>query len=383
MPKLRAALAVVAFLSACRHVPLSYQLLRQGSRTLLIPPAQIATANAPVFDFTMKNARRNAHSNTNCDIESDLISLQWQERTAKITLKSTSYFVQSQAGVAGQGPPTMFLDPLQSLEKFRNDLGALETKGCLQSGESQRLRIALSEKLPLPPDAAYRLRFGSFDMTGIFDLSSDFRLQIVSPVNSGATNDSAPQVIGFETAYYIFTSAQNDDRVRISLASVVETDRGKAPIAKSNPRNVLPFPEAYGYFRIVFRTDASASEHITIATILSAADRKTLEEATRQRESGPADSCQAVSASGANCITFPPRIGVGPEMRVRVNGQDAYVQIGGTVSDAIGFNNKLAEIATTLQVRRLFQGRPIPVKFDPKSADILGFVLMPGDEIKW
>jgi hypothetical protein len=70
-------------------------------------------------------------------------------------------------------------------------------------------------------------------------------------------------------------------------------------------------------------------------------------------------------------------------MRVRVNSQDAYVQIGGTVTDAIGFNNKLVEIATTLQVRRLFQGRPIPVKFDPKSADILGFVLMPGDEIKW
>jgi hypothetical protein len=379
--KLAAALAAVALFSGCRHAPLSYQLLRHGSGVLVIPPSQIATANSPEFDFNIKNARHISTSPANCDIQGDLISLRWQGRTAKIKLKSAAFIAEQEAAIAGQSGPRMFLDPLQSLEKFRGDLESLEAKNCLRQDEARRLRIALGERLPLPPEAAYRFRFGSFDLTGVFDLSSDFRLQITGPVYSSDTNDSATQIAGYETAYYVFTSAQKDDRVRISLASVTETDRGKSPIVKSKPQNALSFPDAYGYFCIVFRTDASASEHITIATILSATDKKTLEEATRQRQSSPSDSCDAVSVPGTNCMMFPAKVGVGHELRVRVNGQDAFVPIGGAVGGAIGHTRPLDEIVKTLQVRRLYQGHLIPVKFDPTSRAIFGLVLMPGDEI--
>jgi hypothetical protein len=379
------ALTMATLVSGCRHspAPLNYQLVRQGSAAILIPPAHIAAPSAPVFDFSLKNARRSARPSFNCDIESEVITLRWRGRTARLSLKPTSFSTAPAPGNAEPNHQTIFLDPLQNLEKFRGDLEKLETNGCLSSGEAARLRVAISEKLPLPPDAAYRFRYGSFDLTGRFDLTSDFRLQIVTPVYSTATADSTKQTIGFETAYYVFKSAPNEDRVRISLSSVTETDRGKPPVAKSAASNPLPFPDVAGYFRIAFRTDASASEHITIATILSAPDRNTLEEATRQRESGPADSCEAVTAPRATCMTFPPKIGVGPELRVLVNGQEAFVQIGGSVADAIGFNKPLMTIVKTLQVRRLYQGRLIPVKFDPTTKDILNFVLMPGDQITW
>jgi len=387
LPKLRrryiGTLAVAALaLSGCPHAPLTYKLVRQGSGALLIPPAQILDANAPTFDFTIRNARHKSISNASCDIEGELIALHWQGRTAQVTVKSASYSVKTGGGEA-QKENAILIDPLQNLEKFRNDLETLESKNCLTRDEGRRLRTALSEKLPLPPDAAYRFRFGSFDITGIFDLGADFRLQIVTPVYSGAANDPAKQTVGFETSYYVFASAPKDDRAQISLASVTETTRGKTPVAKSASLTPLSFPEGNRYFRIVFRTDAAASEHITIATILTATDKKTLEDATHQRESGPADSCEAVVAVGATCMIFPPKIGVGPELRVHVNGQEAFVQIGGSVTDAIGFRKNLNEIEKTLEVRRLFQGHLIPVTFDRTSRDILNFVLMPGDEITW
>jgi len=82
-------------------------------------------------------------------------------------------------------------------------------------------------------------------------------------------------------------------------------------------------------------------------------------------------------------MTFPPRVGVGIELRVRVNGREVFVGIGCALGGAIRGNKPAAEIEKTLQVRRLYQGRLIPVKFDPASTAIFGLVLMPGDEITW
>jgi hypothetical protein len=377
-----AALVTLA-LSGCRHAPLTYQLVPQGSSALLIPPARTILSNAPSFDLVIKNARQAKGSPGDCDIEGELISLQWEGRTANIKLKSESYVVEPEAGGAVQGPQKMFLDPLLSIERFRNDLENLETKGCLQSGESQRLHFLLSEKLPLPSEASYRFRFGSFELTGIFDLVSDFRLNVNGPVYSSSENNSAKHVIGYERAYYIFTPAQNSDRTKISFASATETDVGKAPFPKSAPQNTLALPESPGYFRLVLRTEAAASENISIATLLSAPDKKTLADATRQLMSGPAQPREIVTAPGANCMTFPPRVGVGIELGVQVNGRQVFVGLGGSLAGAIRSENPPADFQKTLQVRRFYQGNLIPIAFDPASPAILKLVLMPGDEITW
>ncbi len=374
---------VAAALSGCRHAPLTYQLVPEGSSVLLIPPARTIIPNAPTFDLIINNARQAKGSPGDCDIQGELISLHWEGRTANVKLKSESYVAEPESGGAAQGPQKMFLDPLLSIERFRNDLENLETKGCLQPGESQRLHYLLSEKLPLPSEASYRFRFGSFELTGIFDLVSDFRLNVNGPVYSSSENDSAKHVIGYERVYYIFTPAQNDDRTKISFASATETDIGKAPIPQSAPHNTLALPESPGYFRLVLRTEAAASENISIATLLSAPDKKTLADATRQLMSGPAQPCEIVTVPGANCMTFPPRVGVGIELGVCVNGHEVFVGLGGSLAGAINSEKPPADIEKTLQVRRLYQGKLIPIKFDPTSRAIFNLVLMPGDEITW
>ena len=206
-------------LAGCRHAPLTYQLVPQGSSALLVPPTRTIIPNAPTFDLIINNARQAKGSPADCDIDGELISLHWDGRTANVKLKSESYIAEPESGGAVQGPQKMFLDPLLSIERFRNELENLETNGCLHSGESQRIHYLLSEKLPLPSEASYRFRFGSFELTGIFDLVSDFRLNVNGPVYSSSENDSAKHVIGYERAYYIFTPAQNSDRTKIYFAS--------------------------------------------------------------------------------------------------------------------------------------------------------------------
>nr|HEV7952715.1 hypothetical protein [Candidatus Acidoferrales bacterium] len=383
------ALTLVSLVSGCRPAPLAYHLVPQGSGELLLPPSQSATgtANAPSFDLIVKNARQTPHSTVNCDIEVGLISLHWQGKTANVKLKSESYVVTPESGAANRGSQRLFLDPLLSIEKFRNDLENLETNGCLRPGESQRLNITLAEKLPLPAGAGYRFRFGSFELTGIVDLVSDFRLNVDGPVYSPFANDGAngstKQVIGYERAYYIFMPAGKSDRTQISLASVTETDIGKAALPKSKPQNALSLPESPGYFRLVLRSSAAATENISIATLLSAPDEKTLSDATRQLTSKPEEACEAVTAPGANCMMFPPRVGVGIELGVHVNGRQVFVGLGGWLDDTVKGANSLAVIEKTLQVRRLYQGHLIPIKFDPTSQSIFALVLMPGDEITW
>jgi hypothetical protein len=383
---LLSTVAAIALLSGCRPAPLAYQLVRQGSNLLLIPPTQTASVNvnAPSFNLVIKNARQIAPSTSKCDIESDLISLHWEGKTANVKLKSESYIVGSEPGdTALQRSQRMFLDPLLNIKKFRFDLANLETNGCLRPGESQRLNIALSEKLPLPTEAGYRFRFGGFDLTGIFDLAPDFRLHVTGPVYAPGAADSKKQVMGFEHAYYILTPAQKNGRAQISLASVTETDIGKAPFTKSTPQNTLTFPESPGYFRYVFRDASVIGANISIATLLSAQETSTLEEATRQFMSGPAYLCDTVTTRGANCMMFPPGVGVGIELGVHVNGRQVFVGLGGWLDDTVKGSKPLTEIEKTLQVRRLYQGHLIPIKFDPTSQSIFALVLMPGDEITW
>jgi hypothetical protein len=85
---------------------------------------------------------------------------------------------------------------------------------------------------------------------------------------------------------------------------------------------------------------------------------------------------------GVTCTVFPKNFGVSPELRVRANGEDYYIRVGGFLQEVLDWHPG-DHAPKTLRVRRPFRGRLVPVKFDPKSDDILKLVLLPGDEITW
>jgi hypothetical protein len=91
----------------------------------------------------------------------------------------------------------------------------------------------------------------------------------------------------------------------------------------------------------------------------------------------------ATGMSGVDCISFPFDFGVSAELRVRMNGREAFVQLDGIVLDALGLPNFPADVPKNLRITRLYQGRSVPVTFDPAAKDILRLAVMPGDELTW
>ena len=226
------------------------------------------------------------------------------------------------------------------------------------------------------------LSVGELRHDWVFELTPDFRLEVVSPIYDGDVQSLEHQT-GYEIAYYAFRSLPGENRLTVSLTSVAEFHASQTAVAKTAPRNNLNSPAQPGFFHLLFKTDKTSARHTTRAFLLSSPDESKLYAGTKQLQAAPVDACQAMSTSGGNCIGFPPNVGVSPELRVLANGKEAFVRLDGMVLDALGMKNVSASVPKNLHVTRLFQGKRVPIVFDPADKDILRLTLMPGDELMW
>ena len=274
----------------------------------------------------------------------------------------------------------MYVDPFLAIDKFRLDLVERESEGCLSAVENERLRRAIVENFPLQPDLAYSLQLGSYSVSGYFDLTSDFRMQITSPIYAAGAQPSTSALLGYETANYQFTAEGN--LLRLRLASATETLIGSPPIEKQKVRNELPFVKSTGYFRLLFETEEGSSRQVTRAILLSSREQTKLTRSVSHQAASVDDFCASLSAPQVNCIVFPKNFGVSPELRVRVNQKDAFVRVGGMVQDVFNLDRDAGPPAS-LQIFRLFRGHLIPIEFDRSSKDILNLVLLPGDQLRF
>lgn len=363
------------FLVGCPKAPLSYKLQRSGTTAVLVPPDLRSTADQQSSQLVsnFKNARRRSVAGTDCDIEGHVLTLHWHGRTAEIRMNSESY-------IAERG---MYLDPLQDIGKFHEELLERESKGCFTSIEARRIRRAVAERFPLPPSIAYRYELGSYDTTGFFELTPDFRLNVVSPIYQDGQPKTVEHQLGYEVSNYSFRSAANDDRVTASLTSVTEFRTGEHETPKTAPRNRVDFPPSPNHYRLELKTEKSSTKQITLSFLLGSTDEQQLDAGTKQLQTASVNSCQAVTQSGVTCIAFPADFGVSAELRVRTNGRDGFIQLDGIVLDALGLPNISADVPKGLRITRLYQGRRIPVMFDPVTKDIFRLSLMPGDELAW
>jgi hypothetical protein len=400
-----ALLVLALFVAGCGHAPMAYQLRRQGTEPVLFPPTKLkSTTAASVVHVNLKNARAQSASAGGCDIDGDVMSLRWQGTTAVVSLRTQSFVTPVADQPSNETGGGSFVDPLVAMEKFHADLLDRQTRGCLRPDENTRLRRAIVENLPLPPAIAYFFDLGSYDVTGYFDLTPDFRMLTTSPLYRPDSDLTPENLIGYETAHYVFvadpkfdakaasTSANsftaaadsNGDRIRMALSRATEVINGNPAVEKRTLRNDLHFPESPGYFRLLFMADDNAATvRITRAILLSAPNQTRLTQAVASRQDSAERFCATLAVPGVTCIIFPRNFGVSPELRVRTNGQDFYIRVGGFLQEAIDLKNPDDGPPKTLNVRRLYRGRLVPIKFDPKSDDILKLVLLPGDEITW
>lgn len=346
----------VCFLAACRHQPLAYTLKQEGRTQLLTPP---------VSKPEIKKARNHPARKKGCDVEAESFSVAWNGNTARVGVKTETYFAPTAppgqprgtpAATIAESGPRIFVDSLAQLEAFRDALAAREDSGCFRDDENLRLRQTITETFPFPPQIATFLRFGTYQRTGFIDLTQGFIIRMVSPAH--------PDPV---VSFYAVTPAPGDNRVRIRFVS--------------GAVQPLTIGESPAYYRYFFRTGGDSP---FLATILGAPDRGALQDSTVQFLSGPTGFCDK---PGPGILCQSVRVGMNAGFYVRANGSDAFVRLGGTLGEVLGEARngmrliKGAEpVPQNVTVRRMFHGKLIPIKVDG-STNILALIAMPGDEI--
>jgi hypothetical protein len=356
-----------------------YRLRERGSTAILIPPIRPAalTGSAPGYRTAVSKARSSPANLNGCDIQNELLELQWFGNTAEIRIKSDMYFAAPGDQRPQEGAPRMYLDSVQNIAAFRRDLKDRVVNGCLRSDEFQRIVRTIAERFPLPPEVSNLIRFGG-GSSGFLDLTPDLRLKVVMPVHR---SDNRKEIVSYQIVYYRITSASTDARVKISFDSASTSESNEAPADQLASAQLPAFPLSFRFYRLVFRTALSSADHL--AVILSADDEAALNEATKQFEMKRDPSCETLSISRATCMTFAAAAAVNLGFSVSVNGKQVFVPLRGTLSDALHSGQQFGEIPATLRIRRLFQRRLRTVKFDGGDQDMRGFLLAPGDTITW
>jgi len=366
----------LVLLGGCR---LSYHLQGHGPTAILIPPVSpvTLTGTPSVLLIRVSKARSLPAIPDGCDIDNDLLGLRWLGSTAEIRLKPESYFPEPGDQKPEEVAPRVYLDSVQSVEAFRAALEDRVVRGCLRSDEAQVLTRAIVERLPFPSIVGHFIRFGE-GASGIVDLTAEFRLKAVGPVRSA---DSTKEVVGYQIAYYRVARATTDARVKISLSSVSTGETRAAQGDESASAGPLVFPASFMFFRLLFRTANSPTDHL--ATIVGADSEAALNKATSQFETEQDPSCAILAMPGVTCVTPAPEVSINLEFSVSVNRNQMFVPLGGTLSDAMQSGKGAIDVPTTLRIRRLFRGRLRTIKFESASQGMLRFMLMPGDEITW
>jgi len=379
--------AMALVLAGCNHAVRNYQLSRRGGVAILIPPG-VTLPGSGTLEVKLSHARKAPFRSTGCDVDRSPLTVEWRGSTAYIRAESGSELLGfGQGSIKGQPVAlnprgqvkgeSVALDPLLYINEFRADLADLEGNGCLHGGESQMLATRMAQSLPLAPFLAYLLRFGVFDLNEFVDLTPDFRLRIVYPVYSASNQMETKEITGVKTIYYKIVSDPNDGRVRILRAKSGDASRDRQSEIAS------PFPESSAYFRLFLRKSPAAKDPVTVAIVLGSTDRKHLGEATKELDASAEASCRAVASSDAACIMFPPLTGVNAEIRVKANGKDAFARLGARVDELIDEVKDNDDAPRSVQVKRLFDKRLVPIKAASDEKDILALILMPGDVISY
>jgi hypothetical protein len=367
---------IILFLG-CQHAAIAYRLRRDGLGPILLPPMAVDHPSESV-SIAIKHARETNATTTDCDIAGELISLHWQKSTADISFHAQAFFtnVNQSPNQPGRG---LYVDPLLAIDKFRLDLTERQSKGCISPVEGERLRRAIVENLPLPPVIAYFLQLGSYN-TGYIDLTPDFRLQATDPIYPPGAETSVANLLGYETANYIFIREGRENQMRLRLASASEVPINGQSFEKQTLHNELPFSKSPGYFRLLFMAEEGMSNRITRAVLLSASDENKLSQAVPRRGMSPNEFCATVPVTNVSCTVFPKNFGVSPELRILVNRKDVFLRVGGMVEEVLNLGTSDGPPAS-LKILRPYHGRLIPIKFEGSSGDILKLVLLPGDEL--
>ncbi len=171
--------------------------------------------------------------------------------------------------------------------------------------------------------------------------------------------------LGTETACYRVTS---DGLQLISARALEKRPAEDLPSERLIAAAKQHFRFYRLYYEIVFRGNGGSHGSVLLGA-------NSMEELIHLSDElvEPETVCNASSAA---CTVFPEACTVAVEMDIVVNGKPQTIAWGSKLENIVDEPHRVA-------MRRLYRGRLVPVRINPRDASDLLLPLLPGDEINW
>ncbi len=354
----KALLAPLALiLAGCAARPPSAALRYRFDGMVLHPPAQ---PKAVTIEFPAGRGKQ-------CVVSSAALRMKWRGDTARIRFRPAA------AGVR------------EAARKLAEDF---EGKGCVAPGEGAALASRVLEHLPAGLGALALPHM----QEGHLDLVPPMRLRMLSPIlpAGGETltleSDSAQgsqvqlksNLLGYETAWYRLAADPRGRGTAVSVERVEDSIDEKTsvrPAPRRDPLAGLP----PGFLRLAVLTRFSQADHNIVA--MAASSRERLDALTLRLAREP-----DAGAEGVTLAAIPREVALLAVLRVEANGRPVDVPAGeATVREALSAADRLSfgKLPKSLALWRPYEGRLIPVDFDPKDERILNLFLIGGEKLTW
>jgi hypothetical protein len=270
---------------------------------------------------------------------------------------------------------------------------ALESSGCLAPHEGWKLAQRVLEAIPLEPNTAFRLLYGSQ-----MDIVPQAKIQVVSPVLREGAPQSAPAVepveisgnslnltvtananlIGYETAWY--SARPKFGGIGFTITPLyAERHTGRETERRPGPSiNYLRFSPDAAFYRLYHKAGETEFTQLVLGA-------RTLAELKDRASAFDAGTVSCEKLHGELCISIPKTVAVNICLPVTVNRAEIVVRWGSTVGEAIreGGERQPNSILSKLVMYKPYNGQPALVEFDRASSAILGLVLTGGEVISW
>jgi hypothetical protein len=266
-------------------------------------------------------------------------------------------------------------------------------------GDCKSLGNGCAALKPTEADVYASERYDAYRTSGFVTLKPHMQLRIVAPImrpgsspigpkpeaNVAAEGDSitvkaGAGLMGYQTAVYSVREGEDSGSVEIERSAITVQPIGKHSDADLVHTDYLRSIQKSAFLRLYFQLRHAPASHRQV--MLVADSQGELNEASGEFEPVPDEYC-AAEHPHARCIEFPQFTAVNAEIRVFVKKKPIYVPLSATVKDAMiaaGMTGPAAKVSK-LKIKRYWDGRFVPVAFDPEKTPILSLTVSGDDRI--
>jgi len=369
-----------------------YRITQLGETPLILTPpvAELPSAKPLEVQFPVSlgpSALTRRNPGAACREGSDLFEVRVDRKTRRLALTMPSLTEWQKRLPEWDQPDRGELE--KKIELMLTAPEALQNRGCLSPGSAVELRQLLRESIPTRPGFDLYPAYGYRSAERGLDLKAGVRLKVQRAHFNGAPPEdgkrSIKDLIGVSTVYYEVRTDAQRQRTSFAPPSVqYDSEKVRAALGKSwedlgFARQAKPQP----LYRLFFLTSYPKKGVRRTALVLGAANVAAMESMQRQIAADPSVECGELTRGlGATCLSFDGDASVSAEVLVTVNGVASYLEWGSSVRSVL--TKAQVERPGAIGLRRMFEGRLMPVEVDPKLDRLLeSTVLVAGDDLVW